>query len=65
MFFPKYYTLKRIVQGVGNSLKIQHVDVIQNKKIGPWLISRTHFMRFYLILDCKGSEKRPILMFYF
>jgi len=32
MFFPKYYTLKRIVQGVGNSLKIQHVDVIQNKK---------------------------------
>jgi len=22
-------------------------------------------MRFYLILDCKGSEKRLILIFYF
>jgi hypothetical protein len=62
MLFPKYFTPKRIVQGVGNFLKIQHVDVIQYSK--NRIIAYLVFMKSYLILDCNGSEKRLILMSY-
>jgi hypothetical protein len=54
MYFPKYFTPKRIVQGVGNFLKIQHIDVIQYDKIEQELVVM-RFIYFWIVKVAKNA----------